>query len=212
MSSRSANERYLPDSGFAVGLNIAGGMPPTFRNHLGPRGCDTPALSAATSLLIPVAINAQNSCRWLRVATGCRPGDRNGGRPQRSEGRFRMPIATSFIEVLRRPVASAQYASLHYTRRLADRDIAMSMSRGGCPYDNAKAESFMKTLKTEEVDGSAYRDLAHARSCVGDFIEQVYNRTRLHSALDYQSPMEFEDQTIWAGVRQPTPSTPTNCP
>lgn len=105
-----------------------------------------------------------------------------------------------------------QYACADYARRLEEAGVLPSMSRGGCPYDNAKAESFMKTLKTEEVDGSAYRDLAHTRSCVGDFIEQVYNRTRLHSALDYQSPMEFEDQTIWAGVRQPTPSTPTNCP
>ena len=105
-----------------------------------------------------------------------------------------------------------QYACADYARRLEEAGVLPSMSRGGCPYDNAKAESFMKTLKTEEVDGSAYRDLAHARSCVGDFIEQVYNRTRLHSALDYRSPMEFEDQTIWAGVRQPTLSTPTNCP
>ena len=105
-----------------------------------------------------------------------------------------------------------QYACGDYARRLEQVCVLPSMSRGGCPYDNAKAESFMKTLKTEEVDGSAYRDLDHARSCVGDFIEQVYNRTRLHSALDYRSPMEFEDQTMWAGVRQPTQSTPTNCP
>ena len=105
-----------------------------------------------------------------------------------------------------------QYACADYSRRLEEVGLLPSMSRGGCPYDNAKAESFMKTLKTEEVDGSTYRDLAHARSCVGDFIEQVYNRTRLHSALNYRSPMEFEDQTIRAGVRQPGPPTPTNCP
>jgi putative transposase len=105
-----------------------------------------------------------------------------------------------------------QYACADYARRLEEASVLPSMSRGGCPYDNAKAESFMKTLKTEEVDGSAYRDLDHARSCVGDFIEQIYNRTRLHSALDYRSPMEFEDQQSWAGVRQSTPSTPTICP
>ena len=105
-----------------------------------------------------------------------------------------------------------QYACGDYARRLEETGVMPSMSRGGCPYDNAKAESFMKTLKTEEVDGSAYRDLADARSRVGDFIQQVYNRSRLHSALDYRSPMEFEDQTILAGVRQPSPSTPTNCP
>jgi transposase InsO family protein len=66
------------------------------------------------------------------------------------------------------------------------------MSRAGCPYDNAMAESFMKTLKWEEVDASAYDNLAHARSAIGEFIEEVYNRQRLHSALDYLSPMEFE--------------------
>jgi transposase InsO family protein len=66
------------------------------------------------------------------------------------------------------------------------------MSRIGCPYDNAKAESFMKTLKQEEVDGRAYRDVEHARSAIGPFLDQVYNRHRLHSALAYQSPVEFE--------------------
>jgi transposase InsO family protein len=86
------------------------------------------------------------------------------------------------------------------------------MSRGGCPYDNAKAESFMKTLKTEEVDGSTYRDLDHVRSCVGDFIEQVYNRTRLHSALDYRSPMEFENEQAWTATPQSEPITQTLCP
>ena len=66
------------------------------------------------------------------------------------------------------------------------------MSRVGNPYDNAKAESFMKTLKQEEVYGSAYRDAADARDRIGDFIEQVYNRQRLHSALDYRPPEEYE--------------------
>jgi putative transposase len=57
------------------------------------------------------------------------------------------------------------------------------MSRIGNPYDNAKAESFMKPLKQEEVDGQNYRDADHARSAIGTFIEEVYNRQRLHSAL-----------------------------
>ncbi len=85
-----------------------------------------------------------------------------------------------------------QYACGDYIARLEAAGIQPSMSRAGCPYDNAMAESFMKTLKTEEVDASAYRDLNDARSCVGEFIEQVYNRQRLHSALDYLSPLEFE--------------------
>jgi putative transposase len=57
------------------------------------------------------------------------------------------------------------------------------MSRVGNPYDNAQAESFMKTLKQEEVDGQIYRDLDHARASIGTFIDDIYNRQRLHSAL-----------------------------
>ena len=66
------------------------------------------------------------------------------------------------------------------------------MSRAGCPYDNAMAESFMKTLKAEEVDAAEYRDLTDARNAIAGFVDQVYNRQRLHSALSYRPPEEFE--------------------
>lgn len=85
-----------------------------------------------------------------------------------------------------------QYASNDYVERLEANGIIISMSRPGNPYDNAWAESFMKTLKVEEVDGRRYRDFDHAKSCIGTFIEEVYNGQRLHSALNYRSPMEFE--------------------
>lgn len=85
-----------------------------------------------------------------------------------------------------------QYASIAYRQRLADRDITISMSRPGNPFDNAKAESFMKTLKTEEVNGKAFSDIRDARRRIDSFIANVYNKERLHSALGYQSPLEFE--------------------
>jgi putative transposase len=107
-----------------------------------------------------------------------------------------------------------QYACGDYTAILKTHDIRASMSRIGNPYDNAKAESFMKTLKCEEVDGSAYRDLADARARIGSFIEEVYNRQRLHSALDYLSPDEYE--ATWPRLRPAVPpvsiSNIQNCP
>ena len=104
-----------------------------------------------------------------------------------------------------------QYACGDYIARLEAAGIQPSMSRTGCPYDNAMAESFMKTLKAEEVDASAYRDLAHATAAIGEFIEQVYNRQRLHSALDYLSPTEFEacPNGLWTAIPQPTAPTTT---
>jgi putative transposase len=85
-----------------------------------------------------------------------------------------------------------QYASIAYRQRLAEYDITISMSRPGNPFDNAKAESFMKTLKTEEVNGKAFTDIGDARRRIDGFIAEVYNKDRLHSALGYRSPLEFE--------------------
>jgi transposase InsO family protein len=101
----------------------------------------------------------------------------------------RNPPADSLIHHSDRGV---QYASIDYTTRLGARGIAVSMSRVGNPYDNAKAESFMKTLKAEEVNGKAYATLDQARRDIGRFIDTVYNTQRLHSALGYKPPAEFE--------------------
>ena len=102
-----------------------------------------------------------------------------------------------------------QYACTAYIKTLERHGIQPSMSRVGCPYDNAMAESFMKTLKHEEVDASDYRDQAHARGAISEFLENVYNRQRLHSALDYKSPAEYEAvfttaKPGWAAVQQPS--------
>ena len=106
-----------------------------------------------------------------------------------------------------------QYACGDYIARLQAAGVQPSMSRAGCPYDNAMAESFMKTLKTEEVDGSAYTDLQDASTRIGEFIETVYNHQRLHSALDYLSPVEFETRsTPWAAAQQPMAAATTDCP
>jgi transposase InsO family protein len=85
-----------------------------------------------------------------------------------------------------------QYACVEYSALLAAHGIQPSMSRVGSPYDNAKAESFMSTLKREEVDGRAYRTAQEARHSIGSFIEEIYNRQRLHSALNYLAPADFE--------------------
>jgi putative transposase len=85
-----------------------------------------------------------------------------------------------------------QYASQDYTDLLQERKIGISMSRKGNPYDNAKCESFMKTLKYEEVHRQEYHGLEQARASIEHFLMKVYNHKRLHSALGYCPPVEFE--------------------
>lgn len=85
-----------------------------------------------------------------------------------------------------------QYASTEYVMRLQQAGIQISMSAKGNPYDNAKAESFFKTLKAEEVYLKEYQNFAEAQQNIGPFIEAVYNKKRLHSALGYLPPAEFE--------------------
>jgi putative transposase len=85
-----------------------------------------------------------------------------------------------------------QYACRDYVSLLDRHGIQASMSRPGNPYDNAFAETFMKTLKAEEVDARRYRSLEEAEQSIGAFIENFYNVERLHSALGYRSPAEFE--------------------
>jgi putative transposase len=87
-----------------------------------------------------------------------------------------------------------QYASLAYTDLLKEQGIQISMSRRGNAYDNAKAESFIKTLKYEEVYLFEYESISEARARIKHFLEEVYNQKRLHSAIGYRPPAEFEQQ------------------
>ncbi len=96
----------------------------------------------------------------------------------------------------------SQYASGDYTDLLKNHGIEISMSRKGNPWDNAACESFMKTLKYEEVLRNEYRNLAHARASIREFLEKIYNEKRLHSALGYRPPVEFELMQKEAAVRR----------
>jgi len=95
-----------------------------------------------------------------------------------------------------------QYASAEYVKVLHQHQMIPSMSRPANPYDNASCESFIKTLKREEIYANRYQDLGHMRVNIEEFIEQYYNRLRLHSALGYRSPEEFERQKEMSRVEE----------
>lgn len=88
----------------------------------------------------------------------------------------------------------SQYASHEYVKRLESLGAVLSMSRPGHPWENGQCESFLKTLKWEEIDARPYHTMEELEQHIEEFIEQVYNRVRLHSALGYRSPAEFEQQ------------------
>src|SRR5947209_10156621 len=96
----------------------------------------------------------------------------------------------------------SQYASNAYTDLLKAKGIDISMSRKGNPWDNAACESFMKTLKYEQVLRNEYRDLADVRESIREFLEKIYNQKRLHSALGYMPPARFETKQKDAAARQ----------
>jgi putative transposase len=111
---------------------------------------------------------------------------------------LRMALAQRVIEpgLVHHSDRGSQYASGEYTDLLTENGIAISMSRKGNPWDNAACESFMKTLKYEEVHRNEYRNLNEARSTIRTFLEKIYNQKRLHSAIGYVPPTEFEANLI----------------
>jgi putative transposase len=109
---------------------------------------------------------------------------------------LRMALATRQVGpgLVHHSDQGVQYASADYVDLLQSRHITISMSRTGNPYDNALAESFIKTLKTEEVYLNEYRDLLDAKNNIEQFIDQLYNQKRLHSSIGYRTPVEYEAQ------------------
>ncbi len=93
-----------------------------------------------------------------------------------------------------------QYASHEYVAVLNAHKVIPSMSKPANPYDNAICESFMKTLKQEEIYCESYRDLDDLERHAGEFIERYYNELRLHSALGYRPPVEFEEAATGPGL------------
>ena len=117
---------------------------------------------------------------------------------------LRMALSRRVVEagLIHHSDRGSQYASNDYTDLLKANGIAISMSRKGNPWDNAACESFMKTLKYEEVLRNEYRDLADARASIRELLEKVYNHKRLHSALGYVPPAELERNQMDAAARQ----------
>lgn len=99
-----------------------------------------------------------------------------------------------------------QYASGEYVSRLEECQMLISMSRPSHPWENARCESFIKTLKAEEIDCRAYGSLEELEHNVEDFIENHYNQSRLHSALGYRSPIEFEAGCVASKQILPLPA------
>ena len=109
---------------------------------------------------------------------------------------------SSLKDLIHHSDRGVQYACRDYALRLSQIGAHASMSRPGTPQDNAKAESFMSTLKAEEVDGKASQSLKDAESRIGAFIDDVYNARRLHSSIGYKTPIEFEDEFRQAQKRE----------
>ncbi len=115
---------------------------------------------------------------------------------------LRMAIGTRTVApgLIHHSDRGIQYAATEYTDLLKENKITVSMSRPGNPYDNAKAESFMKTLKHEEVLINEYETIDEARQSITHFIDVVYNRKRLHSSLGYMPPVEFENVQLTKNI------------
>ena len=167
-------------------------MPPAFLNHRVPTACGTPTPTAASSLGVPAAIAAQNRRRSSRPATGGRPGENKRTRPERSERRFRIFIATP-VKVLRRPLESAQYVSIKYTERLAEAGIEPSVGSVGNSYDSL-AGTINGLYKAEVVHRRGpWRNLEAVEFATLEWVDWFNNR-RLLEPIGFIPPAEAEER------------------
>jgi hypothetical protein len=182
-------------------------MPPALRNHRDPTGADTPQASAASSLDNPPAIFVQNR-RSSSRRTGGRPGDRIGGLPVAAAAQpGGRPIHTSVLEVLRRPVESAQYLAIRYTQRLADAGAVTSVGSRGDSFDNALAETTIGLYKTELIRRRGpWRGLDDVELAPLEWVDW-YNHRRLHGACDHVPPAEYETTYTPDPTPAPEPSS-----
>jgi transposase InsO family protein len=154
-------------------------MPPASLNHRDPTTGDTPTSRAASSLVRPAAITAQNRRRSF-FATPGRPGDRIGAFKDRPELPFRPAIATPLDETLRRPVETAQYLSIRYTERLAEAGIEPSVGSVGDSYDNALAQTINGLFKAEVIHRQeSWRSFEAVESATLEWVDWFNNRRLL---------------------------------
>lgn len=160
-------------------------------------------MTASSSLVLPAAINRQNSCSTSR-RTGGLPGERIAGLPVTSAAhpRLRPTLTTFLLRVLRRPREPGNYTSAEFARTISDLGMRQAMGRTEICYDNAMAESFFVALKNERVHRTVYPTRARARADITRYIEFWHNPRRLHSSLDYKSPQkalnEWTEQQVAA--------------
>jgi transposase InsO family protein len=166
------------------------GIPPRSRNHRLPAACDAPTASAASSLVNPLAIRHQNNRSTSRRNDGA-PGDFSGALPVNSRIQpAGLPIATLLHRALRRPIEFAQYTSNDYSQTLDDHKVLASIGTVGDAYDNALAESFVDSFKTELICDQAWRTRTQLELAIVEYVAW-FNNERLHTSLGGVPPTEI---------------------